>query len=132
MDVVISDGLRLGDLVTFDFNSITGDEKLFAFVRSIKPKLYDGIVEIELFASVDPWVYSTFYDRVWDAGLISDTYNPDQFKHSEFFKYPFKDTNQIGTFSDNGDLNQSGYDPNNFKFTDDSVADPDEAFNPLP
>jgi hypothetical protein len=132
MDVVISQGVRLGDLVTFQFDSITDDQKLFGFIRSIKPAFYDGHVEIEMFASVDPWVYSKFYDRVWDAGIVSDSYDANQFKHTEFFVYPFKDTNQNGTFSDNGDLNDPGYDPNDFEFTDDSVADPEEPFTPLP
>ena len=132
MKVVVSQGLKLGDLVTFEFDSITEDLKLFAFVRSIKPKFYDGTAEIEIFASVDPWVYSTFYDNIWDAGNIDNNYDSTDYRHTEFFKYPFRDTNQDGTFSDNGDLSDPAYDPEDFKFTDGSTADPDEDFTPLP
>ena len=131
MDTVITTGLRIGDLVTFEMDSITDDLKLFAFVREIKPKYYDGKAQLTLFASVDPYVYATFFDNVWDAGIVRNDYDPNNYLHTEFFKYPFRDTNQNGTFSDNGDLNDP-YDEEDYKFSNGTTADPDETFNPLP
>lgn len=131
MDKVITDGLRVGDLVSFQMDAITEDLKLFAFVRGIKPKFYDGTVELTLFASVDPFVYSTFYDNIWDAGKVTSDYEATDYQHTEYFKYPFRDPNQDGTYSDSGQIDGT-YDEENYKFTDGSTADPDADFNPLP
>lgn len=131
MDKIITDGLRVGDLVSFQMDAITEDLKLFAFVRAIKPDFYNGKAEVTLFASVDPFVYQTFYDNVWDAGRVLDDYDSNEYRHTEYFRYPFRDPNQDGTFSDSGEIDGT-YDEENYKFTDGSTADPDADFNPLP
>lgn len=131
-DVNDDNRLRVGDPISYEVPSITGSLVLFGLVSRIKPDYYNGKVEITIYSNVDPFIYATLYDRIWD-GRDADavTYDANNFVLKPLFKYPFKDPNQDFTFPDGGDVDDAGFDVNDSQFTNDTFADPEDPFEPF-
>ena len=124
--------LRLGDPISFNLPSITGELTLYGLIRKIKPNYYNGKVSITVFSSVDPFTYATLYDRIWDGmDVDAEGYTKDDYRLKPLFKYPFKDTNQDYTFPTGDDTDSGTYDVNDYQFDNNSFADTEDPFEPF-
>lgn len=133
-DVNVQDDnrIRVGDPISYSLPSITGDLTLFGLVKKIKPDYYNGKAEITIYSAIDPFVYATLYDRIWDGRDVDNSdYDANNFVLKPLFRYPFKDPNQDFTYPDGGDTDDPGFDSNDAQFDNDTFADSESPWEPF-
>jgi hypothetical protein len=72
------------------------------------------------------------YNNTWDSGIVDlEDYEVNDRKNTEVFKLPYKDPNNINTYPDSENVDDSGYNLNNNQFTDNTFADADGDISPI-
>lgn len=126
------ENIELGDVISFELDSINKSKPVFGFVSGIEPKFYEGKCIFNLTSNVDPFLYSRLYDNTWDSGIVDlDGYDVSDRKNTELFRLPYKDSNNIGTYPDSEDVDNAGYNLNDNQFTNDTFADADGDSSPI-
>lgn len=122
--------LRVGDSVIVKSSAISNSLEVPCLITGIQPKPTEGLCKMQLWAAVDPYVWQSLYDRVWDGGIIDDDFDLNNFKFSEILNYPFKSGDATGSFADGGILDLS-HDKNQYQFTNNTYADPEDQYKPF-
>jgi hypothetical protein len=126
------ENIELGDVISFELDSINKGKPVFGFVSGIEPKFYEGKCIFTLTSNVDPFLYSRLYNNTWDSGIVDlEDYEVNDRKNTEVFKLPYKDPNNINTYPDSENVDDSGYNLNNNQFTDNTFADADGDISPI-
>ena len=126
------ENLELGDVVSFELDSINSGKPVYGFLSGIQPKFYEGKCVFTLTTNVDPFLYSRLYNKWWDSGDTDlDDYDVNNRKNTEIFKLPYKDPNNVDTYPDSSNVDDVGYDINNNQFTNNTFADADGDSSPI-
>ena len=123
--------VRVGDSIAIQTQALSGGLVVPCLLIGLQPDPYTGTARLDLRAAVDPYVYQSVYDYVWDGGLVSDPdYDANARKFSAILDYPFKSGSGAGTFPSGGDVNLI-YDQNDYQFQNNTFADSQSEYIPF-
>jgi hypothetical protein len=116
--------LEVGDYVEFKTWFLTDNNPVRGFISKIGHTLYEGKISVEMYCPAPPEAYKEFYDNVWNAGIMTDSYDNTQYLYNGIINvYPFRNEEAVrNTYPSAPPLLDDVTDIENFTFTDNSFA----------